>query len=177
MSANLKSVGKGETVMVKLIEDFARLFGAKLSLEKGLVIKRKNKFFLLGSSLEKLAEKRGNWLFAGIYLGKIEDGKFFPSFPLLFMIADQAQNKVVVDDKAAWLFVCGRDLFKEGILEAYGLRSKGVYTLIFNRYGECLGFGRIERGLDEAKSGTVIKNIFDIGDFLRRERDIKVSET
>ncbi len=174
--ANLKSVGKGETVMAKLIEDFARLFGAKLSLERGLVVKRKDKFFLLGSGLKKLAEKHGDWLFAGIYLGKIENGKFFPSFPLLSMIADQAQNKVIVDDKAAWLFVCGRDLFKEGVLEAYGSRSKGAYTLIFNRYGECLGFGRMEKGLDEARSGTVIKNVFDIGDSLRRERDIKVSE-
>lgn len=163
--------------MAKLIEDFARLFGAKLSLKRGLVVKRKNKFFLLGSGLKKLAQKRGDWLFAGIYLGKIENGKFFPSFPLLSMIADQAKNNVVIDDKAAWLFVCGRDLFKEGVLEAYGSKSKGAYTLIFNRYGECLGFGRIEKDLDGAKSGIVIKNIFDVGDFLRRERDIKVSET
>ncbi|MEM2202589.1 MAG: hypothetical protein QW595_03030 [Candidatus Bathyarchaeia archaeon] len=165
-----------KVAVAKPIEDFARLFGAKLSLDRDLVVKRKGKFFLLSRSLRKLAEKCGDWLFAGTYLGKVENGRFSPSFPLLFMVADQAQNKVVVNDKAAWLFVCGRDIFKEGILEAYGSRGKGAYTLVFNRYGECLGFGRIERNLDKAESGVVVKNILDVGDFLRRERGTKISE-
>ncbi|MEM3770029.1 MAG: hypothetical protein QXG76_02440 [Candidatus Bathyarchaeia archaeon] len=155
--------------MAKTIEDFAKLFGAKISLEKSLVFKKKDKFFLFGPNLKKLAGKGGGWLFAGTYLGKIENGELFPSFPLLSMVAEQAKNKVVVDDKTAWLFVCGRDIFKEGILEAYGSRSRGAYTLVFNRYGECLGFGKIERDLDETKRGVVIKNILDVGDFLRRE--------
>ncbi|MEM3580243.1 MAG: hypothetical protein QXH40_01190 [Candidatus Bathyarchaeia archaeon] len=166
----------GEMVMAKCIEDFAELFGVKLSLDKSLVVKKKGKFFLLSPKLKKLAGKGRDWLFAGIYLGKVENGRFFPSFPLLFMIAGQAQNKVIVDDKAAWLFVCSRDIFKEGILEAYGSRGKGAYTLVFNRYGECLGFGRIKRDLDKAESGVVVKNILDIGDFLRRERSTKISE-
>ncbi|MEM3616575.1 MAG: hypothetical protein QXN95_00175 [Candidatus Bathyarchaeia archaeon] len=157
--------------MAKPIEDLAKLFGARLSLDKSLVAKKKGKFFLLSPNLKKLVEKGGDWLFAGTYLGKVENGKFFPSFLLLSMIADQAQNRVVVNDRAAWLFVCGRDIFKDGVLEAYGSRSKGAYTLVFNSYGECLGFGKIERDLDKAKSGVVVKNILDVGDFLRRERN------
>lgn len=163
--------------MAEFIEDFARLFGVKLGLDKSLVVKKKGKLFLLNRSLRKLAKKCGDWLFAGTFLGKTKGGRLIPSFPLLYMIANQAQNRVIVDDKAAWLFVCGRDIFKERILEAYGSRSKGAYTLIFNRYGECLGFGRIERNIDETKSGVVVKNTLDIGDFLRRERKAKISET
>ncbi|MEM3011407.1 MAG: hypothetical protein QXW17_00390 [Candidatus Bathyarchaeia archaeon] len=163
--------------MMKPIEDFAKLFGVKLGLNRSLIVKKGNKFFLLNQNLKKLARKHRDWLFAGIYLGNIENGKFFPSFPFLFMIVDQVQNKVVVDDKAAWLFICGRDVFKEGILEVYGSRSKGAYTLILNRYGECLGFGRIERNIDKAKSGVVVKNILDVGDFLRRERKGSILET
>lgn len=162
--------------MAKPIEDFARLFGAKLNLEKGLVVKKNDKFFLLSPSLERLARKCGDWLFAGTYLGRVENGRFFPSFSLLSMIADQAQNRVVVDDKAAWLFVCGRDIFKEGILEVHGSKNKGVYTLVFSRHGECLGSGRIVRDLEKAESGVVIKNILDVGDFLRRERSTRISE-
>jgi len=164
------------TKPIKPIEDFAKLFGAKLSLEKNLVVTKRGKFFLLSPVLKRLAEKRGDWLYAGTYLGKTDGDKFFPSFPLIYMIASQAKNRVVVDDKAAWLFICGRDIFREGILEAYGCRSKGAYTLVFNRYGECLGFGRIERDLDKAKSGVAVKNILDVGDFLRRERKARISE-
>lgn len=163
--------------MLKSIEDFARLFGARLGLDRSLVVRKGKRFFLLSPNLKALAGKGGDWFFAGVYLGKFEGGSFFPSFPLLSIIADSAKNRVVVDDKAAWLFVCGRDIFKEGVLEAYGSRSKDAYTLVFNRYGECLGFGMVEKDLNKAKSGVVVKNIFDVGDFLRRERRTRISET
>jgi ribosome biogenesis protein Nip4 len=42
--------------------------------------------------------------------------------------------------------------------------------LILNQYDECLGFGRIMRDLNEKTNGVVVKNISDVGDFLRRER-------
>lgn len=156
--------------MNKPIEDFAKLFGAKLSLDKNLIVKKRNSIFLLSHNLKAVAEETYDWLFAGMYLGKVDGGKFFPSFLLLSIIADCAKNKLIVDDKTAWLFICGRDVFKEGILKAYGSRNKGAYTLVLNSYGECLGFGKIERNLDKAKSGVVVKNILDVGDFLRREQ-------
>jgi ribosome biogenesis protein Nip4 len=156
--------------MAEPIEDFVRLFGAKLSLDRTLIFRKGDSFFLLSRNLKKLVERVENWLFAGLYLGKIKGGIFHPSFSLLSMIAEQAKNKVVVDDKAAWLFICGRDIFKEGLMEILGSKNRGAYTLVFNRRGECLGFGKIVKDLDKAKSGVVIKNVLDVGDFLRRER-------
>jgi ribosome biogenesis protein Nip4 len=156
--------------MAETIEDFAKLFGAKLSLDRALIVRNGDSFFLLSRNLKKLAWKGGGWLFVGLYLGKIKGGIFLPSFPLLSMIAEQAKNRIVVDDKAAWLFVCGRDIFREGVVEAYGSKNRGAYTLVFNRHGECLGFGKIIKDLDKAKSGVVVKNVLDVGDFLRRER-------
>ena len=162
--------------MAEPIEDFARLFGARLSLDRTLIFRKGDSFFMLSRNLKKLVERVENWLFAGLYLGKIKGGIFHPSFPLLSMIAEQAKNKVVVDDKAAWLFICGRDIFKEGLVKVYGSKNRGAYTLVFNRRGECLGFGKIIKNLDKAKSGVVIKNVLDVGDFLRRER-IQISES
>jgi len=156
--------------MAEPIEDFARLFGARLSLDRTLIFRKGDSFFLLSRNLKKLVERVEDWLFAGLYLGKIKGGIFLPSFPLLFMIAEQAKNRVVIDDKAAWLFICGRDIFKEGLVKVYGSKNRGAYTLVFNRRGECLGFGKIIKDLDKAKSGVVIKNVLDVGDFLRRER-------
>ena len=154
-----------------VVEGFARLFGAELFLNKGFVVRNGDSYFLLSQKLKNLTEKRGSWLYAGTYLGKIErNGVFHPSSSLLLIIADKAKNRITVDDKAAWLFICGRDIFKEGILKIEGSRRKGTYTLVFNRNGECLGYGRIARNLEKLKGGLAVKNLFDIGDFLRRER-------
>jgi ribosome biogenesis protein Nip4 len=41
-----------------------------------------------------------------------------------------------------------------------------------NRHGECLGFGKILFDIDGEKDGNkvIVKNVSDIGDFLRREK-------
>jgi ribosome biogenesis protein Nip4 len=43
---------------------------------------------------------------------------------------------------------------------------------VLNEFGECLGFGRIIGKLsgETGNNEVVIKNVSDIGDFLRRER-------
>jgi len=160
-----------------VVEGFARLFGVERFLDKGFIVENGNRYFLLNQKLKSLTKKRGGWLYAGTYLGKVERGKVFhPSFPLLFMIAEKAKNRIFVDNKAAWLFVCGRDIFKEGILTIKGSRRKGDYTLVFNKHGECLGYGVIAKNLDMLGDGLAVKNLLDIGDFLRRERQA-VQET
>jgi ribosome biogenesis protein Nip4 len=102
----------------------------------------------------------------------MKKGKFFPSFNLLSMLAETKSNQIIVDEKAAWLFICGRDIFSEGIKTVQGSRRKGDFTLVLNVFGECLGFGRILYDLSskDNKNNTVVQNVSDIGDFLRRER-------
>lgn len=88
------------------------------------------------------------------------------------MIAEGQANKTVVNEKTAWLFICGRDVFKQGIKQMIGLKNKGHYTLVMNQNDQCLGFGKIlctiERAKDETK--VIVKNISNIGDFLKREK-------
>lgn len=153
--------------MLKLITDFASRFSAKINLDEKFVLKKENRYFLLNRELEKLISK--DFFYAGEYLGKTKKGKFFPSFNLLRMITQVEANKVVLNEKAAWLFICGRDIFRQGIVKVFGLNKKGDYTLILNRYGECLGFGEVQQCLDGKGRGVFIRNILDIGDFLRRE--------
>jgi ribosome biogenesis protein Nip4 len=113
-----------------------------------------------------------DFFYAGTYLGKIRQGVFFPSFNLLAMMAKRREtNNVTVDEKSEWLFIVGRDLFKRGILKATGSKKRGAYTLVVNQHGESLGFGRILHSLDEnGEKQVAVRNISDIGDFLRRER-------
>ncbi|MEM2953645.1 MAG: PUA domain-containing protein [Candidatus Bathyarchaeia archaeon] len=156
--------------MAEQIKNFIKLFdSAQINLDWELVARKGNRFFYIPPNLRSLVKK--NWYYyAGFPLGKMERGKFLPSFPLLLLIAEKAENRIVVDDKAAWLFVCGRDIFKQGITHVEGSREKGSYTLILNKHGECLGFGRIRQNLDELKRGVAVENVLDIGDFLRREK-------
>ncbi|HVP92696.1 MAG TPA: hypothetical protein VMS94_03020 [Acidobacteriota bacterium] len=153
---------------MKPINDFISRFNSSVSLDERFIVKKDIRYFLLNENLKRLALR--NFFYAGTYLGKIKNGKFFPSFSLLRIISERRANKVIVDDKTAWLFICGRDIFKQGIVKTVGSKRKGDYALILNEHGECLGFGRMLSDFDEEKSDVAIKNISDIGDFLRREK-------
>ncbi|UCC59090.1 MAG: hypothetical protein JSW14_04130 [Candidatus Bathyarchaeum sp.] len=155
--------------MMKAIKDFVGQFRASIALDKRLIVKKKNRYYLLSEKLKKQIQQ--DFFYAGVYLGKLKGSIFFPSFLLLTMMAEGKANKIVVDRKTAWLFICGRDIFKQGILEADGSR-KGDYTLILNEHNECLGFGKILRNIrkEQDPNKVVVKNILDIGDFLRREK-------
>jgi ribosome biogenesis protein Nip4 len=153
--------------MQKLIK-FALQLGAKISLNPNFMVQKGGRYFLLNENLQKIFRK--NFYYAGTYMGKIKNGKFFPSFNLIAMLAKGDANKIVVDKKAAWLFTCGRDVLRQGILTVRGSRKKGDHTLVLNEFGECLGFGKIIGSLQEAATTEpVVKNVSDVGDFLRRE--------
>lgn len=158
---------KGREHTIKLIDKFASRLGASMDLDEKLVVEKQNKYFLLNKELKKLIVK--DFFYAGLYLGKIKNGIFFPSFALLGMTAKGNVNKVIVDKKTEWLFICGRDIFERGIVRVVGSKKRGDYALILNSDCQCLGFGKILQNLEEGK-GVVIKNISDIGDFLRREK-------
>ena len=147
--------------------DFTFKLGAEFSLNADLTVEKADRYFLLNKNLKGLIGR--DFYYAGTYLGKVKNGRFFPSFNLLAMLAKGKANKIVVDKKAAWLFICGRDVFRRGVLTAHGSRRKGDYALVMNEFGECLGFGKILCSLDAEKAQVVVKNISDVGDFLRRE--------
>ena len=154
---------------MRQINDFISKFNASVSLDRDLIVKKDGRYFLLDRKLKSLIRK--HFLYAGTYLGKEESDTFFPSFNLLAMIAQTDANKIIVDKKSEWLFICGRDIFKRGITRMSKPGRKGDCTLILNEYGDCLGFGRILRHMDvEDENKITVKNIADIGDFLRRER-------
>ncbi len=154
--------------MIEPIVGFATKLGAKISFSPKLLVEKSGRFFLLNGDLKSML--RSDFFYAGSYLGKVKKGKFFPSFILLSILSAGKANKVMVNEKAAWLFVCGRDVLREGVREVHGSRRKGDFTIVVNSFGDCLGFGRILRDLNSMETGVMVQNVSDIGDFLRRER-------
>jgi ribosome biogenesis protein Nip4 len=147
-------------------EAFASRFGGKIAFNPEFIVEKSRRYYLLNPRLKRM---QGNFYYAGLYLGKVKNRVFFPSFNLLNMLVDVAANKVVVDRKTAWLFICGRDVFGTGIVKVIGSKRNGDATLVLNEFGECLGFGKITRDLGGSGEKVAVKNALDVGDFLRRE--------
>lgn len=138
-------------------------------MDKDSIVKKEGRYFLLSGPLKRLIRK--NYFYAGSYLGKLRGRKFFPSFILLSWLAKSGAKSVVVDQKTAWLFICGRDIFRKGILTVKGSLSKNDYTIVLNEFHDCLGFGRVVNDFTAEGKGNdlTVKNVSDVGDFLRRE--------
>ena len=154
----------------RTITDFATQFGVQIALNLDLIVENAGRFYLVNPALKPLV--RPDFFSAGVFLGKAKEGKFFPSFFLLGMLAKKEANRIILDKKAAWLFICGRDVMRKSIIRVQGPGKKDTNTLVFNECGECLGFGRIVEKLRDSANNNVIsvRNVLDIGDFLRRER-------
>jgi len=154
---------------MKEINDFVAQFNATLILDESQIVKNRNRYYLLSKNLKQQIPK--GFFYAGEYLGAVKGTSFFPSFILLAKIAQTKANKIMVDKKTSWLFICGRDIFRQGIVKENNPK-KGDHTLVINEKNECLGFGKIMlnlRGVPDSKE-VAVKNILDLGDFLRREK-------
>ena len=153
--------------MIKPLMDFALKLNARLTLDPNLLLETRGRYFLLNKNLKGIAPR--SFFYVGRFLGEVKNGKFFPSFNLLAILAEGEAHKVV-NEKASWLFICGRDIFGEGIVSVLGSRRKGALTLVLNEFEECLGLGRIISDFGAMDTKVVVENIADVGDFLRRER-------
>ena len=154
----------------KAISNFAAQFGVAVALNPDLIVEKNGRYYQVNNAFKPFV--KGDFFYAGVFLGKAKEGKFFPSFNLLSMLAKEDANRIVVDRKAAWLFICGRDILASSIMRVHGAGKKHTNTLVLNEFGECLGFGRIVGKLSgEATSDEIaVRNVSDVGDFLRRER-------
>ncbi len=162
-------IKKIEGNTMKQINNFVSQFDTKIFFEEKNVILKGNRYYIV--SRDKQKDLPSNFFYTGTYLGTLKGQSFFPSFFLLDMVSKQKSNKLIVDSKTAWLFICGRDIFRRGIVKGTRLK-KGEYTLVLNQMNECLGYGKILinlRGPPDSKQ-IAVKNILDIGDFLRREK-------
>ena len=151
---------------MKPLTAFASRFGGRVALNPEFILEKAQRYYLLNPGLRKIT--RSDFYYAGLYLGKVKNGTFFPSFNFLSMLVSVASNKVVLERKAAWLFICGRDVFRRGIVKLIGSKQRGDYTLVMNEFGECLGFGVVTGNFEE-EGRVAVRNVLDVGDFLRRE--------
>lgn len=144
---------------MRLLKRFLRLVGSKYQPDR--VYRINNKRFI--TEYIPVTEKE-HLTYTGKYLGR-DRRAFEPSSILLDQLGrEEETRKVCVNRKIGWLFICGKDVFAENVINFEGGQELGKHYLVM--FGEdCLGYGRYETSNDI----QVIRNLFDIGDFLRRE--------
>ncbi|MDP2750536.1 MAG: hypothetical protein Q8O89_06920 [Nanoarchaeota archaeon] len=109
---------------------------------------------------------------AGVFLGERFRSEFRPSVALLDIISKKSDKKIFVNKKGEWLFLCGRDIFGDSVVKA-DFNEEEEYVLVQNENDENLGYGVITADVKNGrnKSKVVVKNLFDRGNFLRREKN------
>ncbi|PIN81603.1 hypothetical protein COV11_01640 [Candidatus Woesearchaeota archaeon CG10_big_fil_rev_8_21_14_0_10_30_7] len=145
---------KGEKMLKEFISNFTE------ELPEGHIWKKGRKYFLVDKEHTLKPQ------YTGIFLGLIGKG-FHPSLWLLHWLKSRTKKKLMVDKKGEWMFICGKDIFKSSIKRRFKI-GKSDTILVLNQYQECLGYGVFQ---DRKK--VAVKNVFDIGDFLRREKVTK----
>lgn len=145
---------------MRLLKRFLRDLGS--SYEPSDIVNINNKRF--SSTLEPPVEAPEQ-VYTGTYLGQ-NKRRFEPSSIILQQLAEEpGTHKVYVNRYTAWLFVVGKDIFDDNIIKRTdGVRLGGYCLVMYDDH--CIGYGRYESSLDL----RVVKNLYDIGDFLRREQ-------
>ena len=146
------------------LESFLAALGVAY-VPSGQRINVNDRRFVASPEVASWIKGRSRLVYAGKLLGRAR-GAFQPSAVLLRELSDlPGVHRTWVDERVGWLFVCGRDIFIESILRTDGEMAEGSLFLVILGDG-CLGYGRVE-----SRDGKLLlANLFDIGDFLRRER-------
>lgn len=150
------------------MRDFILNFTKEQIINEKNILQLRSDFYLVSEGLMKTLKQTGHIpCFAGIYLGR-KKKNFVPSSYLLKKLAETSKSKIIVNDKGAWMFICGRHIYAESVVKFNPEQKINDFVLVMNRYNECLGYGRMINRFDSKK--VAIQTIFDIGDFVRRER-------
>lgn len=114
----------------------------------------------------RAAAEVGKPLRTGLYVGDwVENGMRW-SLEGAYEVGRRAENsRVVVEDKAAQLFLYGRNILAEGVHRAYGHPEVGQLVFVQTRRGDVLGIARVVAGLKSG--GTVMEPVADRGWYLR----------
>ncbi len=135
------------------LQDVAKEFGATCTIPEKHCKELNNTLFFQPVTFPPSKEEAVG---GGIILAKKEKERIIPSFYLLEHFAKQIPV-IEVDEKTAYLFTCGRDIFKKNVI----LPAPQKKYIVVNEQKEVLGVVKEDRAM--------LKNVLDRGIFLRQE--------
>lgn len=158
---------KKERVLRKGLKFFNSLDFLK---EKKLVVKG-NEVFAVSEELYEFL-KKGIDCYFGVKVGEI--GKRLRlTLEGSFWLMRNEKKKVWVNEKGEMLFLYGRDIFAESVVNV-GDFGENEVVFVCNRYGDIIGIGRARfdshRILEQKRDRVVVENLVDRGAYLRHEK-------
>ena len=138
-----------------------------INLEDILIINEN--YFLITKKQKEITQLQKKPVFIGNCLGRKKGNTFYPSTAFLDIISKTYEKQIIIDPKTEWLFICGRDIFQT--TEEKGNPQDNDVILVMNRFKECIGIANYTSNSSKKKP---IKRLYDIGDYLRRERTKKL---
>lgn len=129
------------------------------------VVKIGRNYFLTTQDLINIKENVNKDIFSmGIFMGEHKD-RFYPSpacVDIISSLSDATARKIMVNKKAEWLFLCGRNILMESVTKNPHSITEGL-VLVQNERNENLGYGLFRK---EGKD-LVVRNLLDKGKYLR----------
>ncbi len=108
----------------------------------------------------------------GIWLGEIVKDRFRLSIAVINRLSEITESVVVVSDKGAQSFTYGRSIIRESVLEVDYNLERGQRVVVLTQDGRCVGLGVLSVDAHKinrlAKDRLVVKNVIDIGWYIRR---------
>jgi 60S ribosome subunit biogenesis protein NIP7 len=111
---------------------------------------------------------------AGIHLGTLRRRGLRLGLQGAVMVARESDIRVVrVNEKSEALFLYGRDIFGESVLESKPGLKQNEICIVGNERGEALGLGKLlVPGHRLTEPRFVVENVSDLGRYLRDENNI-----
>lgn len=161
-------------IYMEILERYVNNFGT-IPLDYSQIILHDKIYYLTTFNTKELAKKIPEEFFSiGIPLAKVDKG-FHATQNLLELIAPHTDHKIIIDEKTAQLFTCGRDIFIDSVLDIEN-RTAELY-IVCTEKNEVLGLVKKTREKVAGKQKTVFKNLLDIGILLRREQKKKKTQS
>ena len=161
---------------LKVISSALRAFGSLEFLKSNELLVNENKeVYALSKDLVKFLElHKIGYVVAGIKVGEVGSRRFRFSLEGTFYLVKKNKKKVFVNDRGEMLFLYGRDIFAESVVDVTKDVRENDIVFVCNRRGDILGIGKArfdaERIKYVAKDRIVVENLVDRGEYLRKEK-------
>jgi 60S ribosome subunit biogenesis protein NIP7 len=171
MKSGFREPSKRES---RVIDSAIRYFGSDVDWEITVFDSKKKEIYALSSDLLSfLNERQISTAFAGLKLGEV-GRRLRLTVEGAFLLVKKKKKRVYVSDRGEMLFLYGRDLFSESIVNATKDIKENDIVFVCNRAGDILGIGKSRYSADKLRSvereKIVVENLIDRGEYLRKKK-------
>ncbi len=125
--------------------------------------------------IDKLQEREKHPYALGLHLGRFRKNRFTPSLELGYIASRRTNACVIVNAEGEKNFLYGKDLLLKSIIDIKSSIRRRQIIVLLNEDGEYIGLGEAlsnitkkNNRISAKRAGFVIKNIIDLGWYLRR---------